>query len=258
VQYYWDKAMNKYVAAVVCCAIIFSIMPSTVSAQTVEKKTPRKYDKLLTAVESFAKLNAQIEIREREFKILAPFVNDVVLYADQLRGVCDAVCHRTIAKYRPKLYKSLEALSESNRRYRALYPNITERNAMLMNEIKGVGYRSTEQEKERAIASLNRLNLESLYHYRAYASTYKSADKAMLSLATTSDFVMIVNSLASTTDRLVKSGNAQPSMGITIGNLKKKIPDIRARIKALEDRRQSIVCTATLAKDYSVAVRCLP
>ncbi|MCE9643969.1 hypothetical protein K8Q93_01865 [Candidatus Parcubacteria bacterium] len=249
--------MNKHIAAVLCCAIIFSIIPGVVGAQATEK-TPRKYDKLLTAVESFARLNAQIEIREREFKILAPFVNEVIIYADQLKGVCDPKCLKSVNNYRPKLYKSLEALSESNRRYRALVPNITERNAFLMAEIKGVGYRSTEQEKEKAIISLNRLDLESLYHYRAYASTYKSADKAMLSLATTSDFVMIVTSLASTTDRLVKEGKVEASMSTKIGDIKNRIPGIRARIKALEDRRQSLVCTATLAKDYSVGVKCVP
>ena len=40
--------------------------------------------------------------------------------------------------------------------------------------------------------------------------------------------------------------------------LKNKVPDIRARIKALEDRRKSIVCTATLTTAWSVDVRCSP
>jgi len=251
--------MNKYIAAIVCCAIV-SILPTAVDAQTVaaEKKIPRKYDKLLTAVESFAKLNAQIEIREREFKILAPFVGEVLAYADQLKGVCDAKCHRTVANYRPKLYKTLEALSEANRRYRALTPNITDRNATLRSEIKRVELIPAHLSKEKMMADLNRLNLESLYHYKAYASTYHSADKMLPSLAVTSDFATIINSFASTTDRLVASGRAPASMAVTIADLKKKVPEIRARIKALEDRRKSLVCIAKLSKDYSVDVRCLP
>ncbi len=249
--------MNRYIAAVVCSAIIIS-MPSIVSAQTVEKKTPRKYDKLLTAVESFAKLNAQIEIREREFAILAPFIQDVIAYADQLKNVCDSKCNKSVTNFNPKLEKFNDALLESHRRYQALTPNITDRNMALMSEIKRVTLLPVQPNKEKMLAALNQLNLENLYHYKAYANTYHSADSAMLSLAATSDLTTIVNSFASTTDRLVKSGYARPQMNGAIGNLKNKVPDIRARIKALEDRRKSLVCTAILTKDWFVDVRCTP
>ncbi len=241
-----------------CSAIIISIVPSIVSAQVVEKKTPRKYDKLLTAVESFAKLNAQIEVREREFKILAPFVQDVAAYADQLKNVCDAKCNKSLVKYSPKLKKFMDALQVSHGRYQTLAPNITYQNGALMSEIRSIAFIPVELNKEKAIAALNKLNLENLYHYKAYAKTYHSADSAMLSLAASSDLTTIVNSFATTTARLVKSGYAQPYMNDSIGNLKNKVPEIRARIKALEDRRKSLVCTATLAKDWSVDVHCTP
>jgi hypothetical protein len=250
--------MNRYLAVILCSAIIISAIPSIASAQTAERKTPRKYDKLLTAVESFAKLNAQIEIRESEFKILAPFIQDAIFYTNDLKTVCDLKCYKTSNTYYSRLKTSLDALNEAHRRYQAMTPNITERNAALMSEIKRVMFVPGQQSQENVIASLNRLNLENLYHYKAYANTYHSADTAMLSLAASSDVTTIVNSFASTTDRLVKSGRAQPGMNATIGNLKSKIPDIRARIKVLEDRRKSLVCAATLASDWSVDVRCLP
>ncbi len=250
--------MNKYIAAVVCCAIIISTVPSAVGAQTVEKKAPRKYDKLLTAVESFAKLNAQIEIREREFNILTPFVQGVIAYTDQLKNVCDSKCNKSVTNYSPRLKKFIDALFEAHRRYQAMTPNITERNAALMSEIKRIEFLPVQLSKQKAIAALNQLNLENLYHYKAYATTYHSADSAMLSLAVTSDLTTIINSFATTTDRLVKSGRARLYMNTAIGDIKNKVPDIRARIKALEDRRKSLVCTATLKQDYSVDVRCLP
>jgi hypothetical protein len=250
--------MNRYIALVLCGAIIASIVPGLASAQTIEKKTPRKYDKLLTAVESFAKLNAQIEIREREYNILNPFIEDVISYSDQLRNSCDAKCHKSVNAYSPKLKKFMDALQEAHRRYQAMTPNITERNATLMSEIKRVAFLPEQLSKEKAMAAFNQLNLENLYHYKAYAKTYHSADTAMLSLAATSDLTKIINSFASTTDRLVKSGYARPSLNATIGDLKNKVPDIRARIKALEDRRKSLVCTATLTTSYSVDVRCVP
>jgi hypothetical protein len=137
-------------------------------------------------------------------------------------------------------------------------PNITERNVALMSEIRGTEFIPAQLSKEKAIKALNQLDLESLYHYKQYATTYHSADKAMLSLAASSDLTAIVNSFATTTDRLVKLGRAQPAMNSAIGELKNKVPDIRARMKALEDRRKSLVCTATLAKDWSVDVRCVP
>lgn len=250
--------MSRYIAAVVCGATIISILPSTVGAQTIEKKTPRKYDKLLTVVENFAKLNAQIEIRESEYKILAPFVQEVIFYADELKTICDVKCYKSVNNYYPRLKSSLEALFEAHRRYQAMTPNITERNASLMSEIRRVAFLPVQLNKEKAIAALNKLDLENLYHYKAYASTYHSADKAMLSLAASSDLTTIVNSFASTTDRLAKMGRVKPSTQATIENLKSKVPDIRARIKELEDRRKSLVCTATLAKDWSVGVRCVP
>jgi hypothetical protein len=250
--------MNRYIYTLVCCALIISILPSIASAQTVVKKTPRKYDKLLTAVESFAKLNEQIAIREREFNILNPFVNNVIAYAGQLQNVCDAKCSRSLASYNPKLQKFNAALLEANRRYQAMTPNITDQNASLMSEIKRVEFLPVQLSKDKAMAALNQLDLESLYHYKAYATTYHSADTAMLSLAASSDLTTIVNSFATTTDRLVKAGRARTSMNADIGDLKNKVPDIRARIKALEDRRKSLVCTATLTQAYSVDVHCLP
>jgi hypothetical protein len=233
-------------------------MPGIADAQTVVRKTPRKYDKLLTAVESFAKLNAQIEIREREYNILAPFVQEVIFHANDLKVVCDAKCYKSANTYYSRLKTYLDALTEAHRRYQAMAPNITERNAALMSEIKRVMFVPGQQSQEKVIASLNQLNLENLYHYKAYANTYHSADKAMLSLAASSDVTTIVNSFATTTARLVTSGRAQPQMNATIGNLKKEVPDIRAQIKVLEDRRKSLVCTATLKDDWSVDVHCTP
>lgn len=250
--------MKRFIAVLLSGMAIISVMPSVTLAETVARKTPRKYDKLLTAVESFAKLNAQIEIREREFAILAPFVQDVTTYADQLRNVCDSKCHTSLNSHAPKLKKFMDSLQEAHRRYQAMTPNITERNAALMSEIKRTSFISAEKGKEKVMADLNRLNLENLYHYKAYATTYHSADKAMLSLAASSDIATIVNSFATTTARLAKLGRGQASMSATIGSLQNKIPDIRARIKAFEDRRKSLVCTATLAADWSVGVRCSP
>jgi hypothetical protein len=250
--------MNRYISTLVCAAVIVSALPGMVNAQTIEKKTPRKYDKLLTAVESFARLNAQIEIRQREYAILAPFVEDVRDYANKLTAACDAKCFKSVTAKTPKLKKFSDSLVEANRRYVAMTPNITERNAALMSEIKRVEFLPEQLSKQKAIAALNQLNLENLYHYKAYAKTYHSADSAMLSLAASSDLTEIVNSFATTTDRLVKSGNAKPSMNAVIGNLKNKVPDIRARIKALEDRRKSLVCTAVLSDTYSVGVKCTP
>ncbi len=257
-KFYYRGAMNKYFYTLVCGAIIFFFIPSTADAQTVVRKTPRKYDKLLTAVESFAKLNAQIEIREREYRILNPYINDVSDYANQLRAVCDAKCTRSLNSYSPKLAKFRTALFVAESRYVAMTPNITERNAALMNEIRRVEFLTVQLSKEKAIAALNQLNLENLYHYKAYAKTYHSADSAMLSLAASSDLTTIVNSFASTTDRLVKSGRAQPSMNPAIQNLKNRVPDIRTSLKALEDRRKSLVCSAILAEDFSVDMQCLP
>ncbi len=252
--------MKRYITATIFSAIIISLMPGAVSAQTVaaERKTPRKYDKLLTAVESFAKLNAQIEIRQREFNILYPFVGDVIAYANQLKTVCDAKCTTSLAIKTPKLTTFNANLFEAYRRYTAMTPAITEKNAALMSEIKRVEFLPEQLSKPKAIAALNQLNLENVYHYKAYAKTYHSADTAMLSLAASSDLTTIVNSFASTTDRLVKLGYAKPGMNTTILNLKSKVPDIRARIKALEDRRKSLVCTATLKDNYSVDVKCTP
>lgn len=250
--------MKRYVAGAVCGAIIICALPFRVNAQTVERKTPRKYDKLLTAVESFAKLNAQIEIREKEFNILMPFVFDVMNYTDQLKSVCDAKCAKSVNNYRPRIQKFSDSLNEAHRRYTAMTPNITQQNAALMSEIKRVESLPLLLSKDKAMAALNQLNLENLYHYKAYASTYHSADTAMLSLAASSDLTLIVNSFATTTDRLVKAGSARQSMNAAIGNLKNKVPDIRARIKALEDKRKSLVCTALLTKDYSVDVHCTP
>lgn len=249
--------MNRHIVAVLSCAVIVAIGPSAAHAQTTAKKTPRKYDKLLTTVENFAKLNAQIEIREREYDILAPFVQTVIFYADELKPLCDKKCDRSVANYYPRLEKYRDALHEAHRRYQAMTPNITERNAGLMSDIRVTAYMTTPQNKEKAIAELNRQNLENKYHYKAYADTYHSADKAMLSLAATSDLTTIVNSFAATTDRLIRSGRIIPTSP-TIRDLKNKVPDIRARIKALEDKRKSIVCTATLSKEWSVEVRCVP
>jgi hypothetical protein len=257
-SFYHGYAVKKYVTGILCCAIIFSIVPSGANAQTSERKTPRKYDKLLTAVESFAKLNAQIEIREREYRILAPFVQEVMLFSYQLQGVCDPKCYKSVTRYYSKLKKFNDALVEAHRRYQAMVPNIADRNAALMSEIKRVEFLSAPSSKEKMIAALNTLNLESLYHYKAYAKTYHSADTAMLSLASSSDLTSIIGSFATTTDRLVKAGRAQPSLSATIGNIKNKVPDIRARIKALEDRRKSLACTASLTKDYSVDIQCFP
>jgi hypothetical protein len=251
--------MRRYIAAAVFCAAIIFIVPSIASAQLVQQ-TPRKYDKLLTAVESFAKLNAQIEIREREYQILIAFVQEVSAYAVQLKNTCDAKCNTSLVSYTPKLKKMNDALLESHRRYLALAPNIAERNASLMSEIRMIGFNPSELTKEKAMAAFNRLNLENVYHYKAYASTYHSADSAMLSLAATSDLSLMINSFATTTDRLVKSGYARPNanMNAAIGDLKNKVPYIRAQIKALEDRRKSLVCTAMLKKDWSVGVSCQP
>ncbi len=252
--------MRRYIAAAVCGAVIISIMPSIVSAQVVQKAPPRKYDKLLTAVESFAKLNAQIEIREREFNILMPFIQEVVAYSVQLKNTCDAKCNTSLVRYTPKLKQMNDALLEAHRRYLALAPNITERNATLMSDMRMISFLPTEQTKEKAMAAFNRLNLENMYHYKKYSSTYHSGDKAMLSLAATSDLTVMIHSFATTTDRLVKSGYARPNanMDATIANLKNKVPVIRAQIKALEDRRKSLVCTAVLKKDWTVDVRCQP
>lgn len=250
--------MNIYIAALLCGVIVASVMPNSTYVLAAERKTPRKYDKLLTVVENFAKLNAQIEIREREFSILAPFVQEVIFYADQLKTVCDAKCAKSVNNFYPRLKKYSDALYEAHRRYQAMTPNITERNAALMSEIKRVSFISDQKGREKTMAVLNQLNLENLYHYKDYASTFRSADKAMLSLAGSSDVVTIVSSFATTTDRLVKSGRAQAYMNAKIGSLKNKIPDIRARIKALEDRRKSLVCTATLTTAWSVDVRCSP
>ncbi len=250
--------MKKYIATIMFSMIITSFLPTTVDAQYVWRLTPRKYDKLLTAVESFAKLNAQIEIREREYKILSPFVNEVIFFADELKTVCDMKCYNSVNNYYPRLKKYSEALNEAHRRYAAISPNITERNATLKSEIKRVMFIPGEEGKENMMKALNQLNLENLYHYKAYASTYRSADKAMLSLSASSDIIKIVNSFASTTDRLVKSGRAKPSMNSTIINLKNRVPDIRARIKVLEDRRKSLVCTATLTDNWSLDVQCTP
>jgi hypothetical protein len=253
--------MNKYFYTLVCGALIISLMPSITNAQTVAtstRQTPRKYDKLLTAVESFARLNAQIEIRQKEFNILYPFVNDVSTYANQLQNVCDAKCTKSVNSYSPKLTKFYASLYEANRRYTAMTPNITQQNAALMSEIQRVEFLPVQLSKEKDMAALNQLNLENLYHYKAYNTTYHSADTAMLSLAASSDLTTIVNSFATTTDRLVKSGRAGSSMNTTIQNLKNKVPDIRARIKALEDKRKSLVCTATLKSDYGVDVHCTP
>lgn len=253
--------MNRYISTLVCGAIIFSFMPSVTNAQTIAtftRKTPRKYDKLLTAVESFAKLNAQIEIREREYAILAPFVNDVSDYATQLQTVCDSKCGKSVNNYKPKITAFGTALVEANRRYQAIAPNATQQNAALMSEIQRVEFLPVQLSKDKAMAALNQLNLENLYHYKAYNRTYHSADTAMPSLATSSDLTAILNSFATTTDRLVKAGRAQQSMNTAIGNLKNKGLDIRALIKALEDRRKSLACTAVLAQDFSVNVQCLP
>jgi len=222
----------------------------------VAKKAPRKYDKVLTAVESFARLNAQIAIREQEYKILEPFIVDVAAFADKLPGVCDTKCTKSVAHYRPKIQKFSDSLFESERRYEAMSPNITSQNAALMQEIQRVEFLPVVLSKDKAMTALNQLNLENVYHYKAYNTTYHSADSAMLSLAASSDLTTIVNSFASTTDRLVKEGRAQPSMDATIQNLKNKVPDIRARLKALEDKRKSLVCTAALQSDYGVSVHC--
>ncbi len=250
--------MNRYIIALFCSAIIISLIPSSLGAQTIEKKTPRKYDKLLTAVESFAKLNAQIEIREREYEILAPFVNEVIFYTDDLKKVCDLKCYKSANNYYSKLKKMSEALSEAHRRYQTITPIITERNATLMSEIKRVASFPPEQSKEKLLVALNQLNLENLYHYKAYAITSRSADKAMLSLSASSDTAMIINSFATTTDRLVKAGRARVYMNTAVGKLKSKVIDTRARIKTLEDRRKSLVCTATLTKEWFVDVQCTP
>jgi septal ring factor EnvC (AmiA/AmiB activator) len=250
--------MNKYIARTVAGAIIFCVLPSMASAQVAVKKTPRKYDKLLTAVESFAKLNAQIDIREREFNILAPFEGAVIDYSNQLKMLCDAKCTRSVTAYGPKLTKFNDALYEANRRYQAMASDITEQNAALMQEIRRVEFLPAQLSKQKAMAALNQLNLENLYHYKAYATTYHSADSAMLSLAASSDLTTIVNSYATTTERLAKTGRITPQMEAAIVNLKNKVPDIRARIKALEDRRKSLVCTATLKDNYSVEVHCTP
>src|ERR1043166_8740623 len=110
--------MNKYITALIGSAIIISIiLPSVAGAQTAQKKIPRKYDKLLTAIESFAKLNAQIEIREREFTILSPFLQDVIAYADQLKSVCDPKCSKSVNNYSPRLKKFIDDLNEAHRRY---------------------------------------------------------------------------------------------------------------------------------------------
>jgi hypothetical protein len=253
--------MNRYISTLICAVVIVCALPSITSAQTLpttEKKTPRKYDKLLTAVESFAKLNAQIEIRQREYVILAPFVEDVRDYANKLTNVCDSKCTKSVATKTPKLKKFSDSLVEANRRYEAMTPAITEKNALLMSEMKRVEFLPEQLSKQKAMAALNQLNLENLYHYKAYAKTYHSADSAMLSLAVSSDLTSIVTSFASTTDRLVKLRSVQPGMNTMVLNLKNKVPDIRARIKALEDRRKSLVCTATLAEDYAVTVHCTP
>lgn len=251
--------MNRYLAAgLLCSVIITSVMPSIIHAQTVEKKTPRKYAKLLTAAEGLAKLNAQIEIREREFTILAPFVQEVILYADELKTFCDLKCSKSVNTYYPRLKKYSDALYEAHRRYQAMAPNITERSTALMSEIKRVSFISDPKGQEKTMAALNKLDLEKLYYYKAYASTYHSADKAMLSLAGSSDVTTIVNSFAVTTDRLVKSGRALSYMNAKIGSLKNKILDIRTRIKVLEDRRKSLVCTAAFTKEWSTEVKCLP
>jgi hypothetical protein len=250
--------MKKYIVVIMLSVIIVSIIPSTAYGQSLQRKTPRKYDKLLTAIESFAKLNAQIEIREREFNILAPFVQEVIFYADDLKNVCDTKCYNSVNNYYPRLKKYSDALYEAHRRYQAMTPNITERNGAIISEIKRVMFVPTQIGKEKVIASLNTLNLENLYHYKAYANTYHSADKAMLSLAASSDVTTILNSFATTTDRLVKSGFAQLRMNTAVGNLKNKVPDIRARIKVLEDRRKSLVCTALLTSNWDVDVRCSP
>ncbi len=250
--------MNKFIAAILCSAIIIPFLPSAVGAQVAEKKPPRKYDKLLTTVEGFAKLNAQIEIREKEFSILAPYVQTVVFYADGLKSVCDSKCGKSVDRYYPRLKSFTEALYEAHRRYLAMSPNITSRNADLMSEIKRVAMVPDGFSKEKVISSLNQLDLENLYHYKQYANTYHSADKAMLSLAASSDITQIINSFASTTDRLVKIGRPLPKTEVTIQTLQDKVPDIRERMKALEDRRKSLVCTAVLAADWSVDVRCLP
>ena len=102
--------MKRYIAGAMCAAVIISILPCTARAQTVEKKTPRKYDKLLTAVESFAKLNAQIEIREREYALLTPFVQNVVFYADQLKPLCDMKCYKSANNFYPRLKNDVNAL----------------------------------------------------------------------------------------------------------------------------------------------------
>lgn len=257
-KFYYPGAMKRYICSLVCGAIIFSILPSIVDAQSVERKTPRKYDKLLTAVESFAKLNAQIEIREREYALLTPFVQNVIFYADQLKTVCDMKCAKSANNFYPRLKNDINALYEANRRYQAMTPVIAQLNAALMGEIQRVEFLPVQLSKEKAMASLNQLNLENVYHYKAYASTYHSADRAMLSLAATSDLTTIVGSFATTTDRLANMGRVQPAMQATIQTLKNKVPDVRAQMKALEDRRKSLVCTATLAQDYSVAVHCTP
>lgn len=258
ISFYDGAAMHRYFTFLVCAALITSLLPITAAAQTVEKKTPRKYDKLLTAVESFAKLNAQIEIREREYALLTPFVQDVVFYADQLKTVCDMKCYKSANNFYPRLKNDINALYEAHRRYQAMTPAITERNAALMGEIQRVEFLPVQLSKEKAMAALNQLNLENLYHYKAYASTYHSADRAMLSLAATSDLTTIIGSFATTTDRLANMGRVQPMMSDTVQTLKNKVPDIRAQMKTLEDRRKSLVCTATLAQDYSVAVHCTP
>ena len=257
--------MNRYMYTLVCTLLFITALtytlPTVVDAQTAtttQRKAPRKYDKLLTAVESFAKLNAQIEIREREFTILSPFVNDVLDYANQLQRACDAKCNRSVTTYSPKLQKYNAALLEANRRYVAMTPDITQQNAALMSEIQRVESLPVQLSKDRDMAALNQLNLENLYHYKAYNNTYHSADTAMPSLATSSDFMATLNSFATTTARLVTSGRAQSGMNATIGNLRNKGLDIRASIKALEDRRKSLVCTATLQQDYSIDVQCLP
>jgi hypothetical protein len=250
--------MNRYITALLSSVIIIFLIPSIVGAQATEKKTPRKYDKLLTAIESFAKLNAQIEIREREYEILSPFVNEVIFYTDDLKKVCDLKCYKSANNYYPRLKKMSEALAEAHRRYQTISPIIAERNAALMSEIKRAASFPPEQNKEKLLVALNQLNLENLYHYKAYATTYRSADKAMLSLSASSDLTTIINSFATTTDRLVKAGRAQPPMNTAIGKLKNKVLDTRVRIKTLEDRRKALVCTATLTKEWSVDVRCSP
>ena len=262
---YYRGAMNRYMYTLVCAVLFVTTLtyalPTVVDAQattTTQRKAPRKYDKLLTAVESFAKLNAQIDIREREFTILSPFVNDVLDYANQLQRVCDAKCNRSLNTYSPKLQKFNAALLEANRRYMAMTPDITQQNTALMSEIQRVEFLPVQLNKDKDMAALNQLNLENLYHYKAYNNTYHSADTAMLSLASSSDLTLIVNSFASTTDRLVTEGRAQQSMSGAIANLKNKVPDIRTRIKALEDKRKSLVCTATLQQDYGVDAQCLP